>query len=200
MRIVNLEQGSKEWLIWRESRLTATDIPVILGSNPFKNKLQLWEEKLGFREPTKLNAAMERGQKLEPEARLLASKELSLDFEPVVVESEEFPWLAASLDGISIGWDVILEIKCPGESTHLSAINQIVPPYYQDQMQTQMLVTNTLKCFYVSYRPENIEFPLVIIEIQADLEKQKIIKKNGLLFYQNMCTMNPPTEWKLNKK
>ena len=36
MRIVNLEQGTKEWLEWRRQGITATESSVILGLSPYK--------------------------------------------------------------------------------------------------------------------------------------------------------------------
>ncbi len=93
MPVVQLEQGSDQWLAWRKSKLTATDIPVVLGSNPFKTPLELWEEKLGFKEATKLNAAMKRGQDLEEEARTLASHEIGTSFDPCVLEHSKHTWL-----------------------------------------------------------------------------------------------------------
>ena len=200
MAIINLLQGSSEWLSWRQSRITATDISIILGSNPWKTKLELFEEKLGLRPSQPLNAAMERGQALEPEARKLASSEIGTVFNPIVCESSKYPWLAASLDGISLGGYSILEIKCPKEFTHLEAINGNIAPYYLDQMQHQLLVTGADGCFYFSYRPEYLDQPFVIIEIEPDLEKQAEIIAKGYEFYTQLCTMSPPNEWKLNKK
>lgn len=195
MPVIELVQGSQEWLDYRKSKIMATDTPILLGSNPWKTKLELWEEKLGFREPTPLNDAMRRGQELEPIARELAEIELKMKFTPKVIESEEHLWLAASLDGISACGKIILEIKCPKEATHLQTIHQNIPEYYIDQMQHQLLVTSAETCFYCSYRPEYKEWPLAIIQILPDLFKKKEIKLKSQIFYEDMQTMNPPTEW-----
>lgn len=201
MPIVNLEQNTPEWLAWRQSKLTATDIPVILGSNPWKKKLELWEEKLSLRPPQPMNPAMARGQALEPAARKLASELLDIDFNPAVVESLKYPWLAASLDGINLNkGDYILEIKCPKEFTHLDAANGNLPEYYMDQIQTQLLVAQAEICYYFSYRPEYIDQPYAIIEVYPNHEKHMEIVSKGYEFYVQMCTMCPPVEWELKKK
>lgn len=200
MPLIELIQGSDQWKQWRMSRITATDIPIILGSSPFKTKLELWEEKLGLRPPQPLNAAMARGQALEPEARKLASDLLDIDFRPVVMESTKYPWLAASLDGL--GWcknQYILEIKCPGLKGHEAAINGIIANYYIDQMNHCLLVTGCEKCYYCSYYP-NHEKELIIIEVYPDHEKQTEIIAKGQEFYINMCTMKPPTDWTLKER
>lgn len=202
MTIVSLEQGSEEWKKWRTSKVMATDVPVILGSNPWKSKLELWEEKLGLRPPTQLNAAMKRGQDLEPEARKLASDFLGMDFEPCVYQCDKYPWLAASLDGISINIKdpYVLEIKCPKESTHIDATNDIIPEYYMDQIQTQLLVIGAQICYYFSYRPEYKEKPYAIIPVHKYEKKQQEIIDKGQGFYIQMCRMDPPEEWVLKKK
>jgi putative phage-type endonuclease len=201
MPLIELIQGSELWKQWRTSRITATDVPIILGSSPFKTKLELYEEKLGMRPPQPLNASMARGQELEPAARKLASELMDIDFRPAVIECTKYPWLAASLDGL--GWcknQYILEIKCTGMEKHIEAISGIMPDYYADQVQTQLLVTEAEICYYFSYRPEYTEKPYAIIEVYPNLEKQAEIIAKGQEFYINMCTMNPPTDWKLKER
>lgn len=183
------------------SKITATDIPVILGSNPWKTRLELWEEKLEFRPAPELSLLMARGQRLEPEARELACQIIDINFEPVVIESTKYPWLAASLDGIGIGKNqYILEIKCPNPSTHDNAMDGRIPEYYRDQIQTQLLVSEAEICYYFSYRPEHLGEKYAIVEVYPNKEKQTEIIEKGYQFYVDMCTLNPPLEWKLNKR
>lgn len=197
MPVIQHEQGSQAWLDYRKSKIMATDIPIILGSNPWKTPLELWEEKLGFSPPTQLNEAMERGQRLEPEARKLASELIGIDFQPCVFQSENYPWLACSLDGISPCGKYILEIKCPKEFIHCDAINQIYPSYYCDQIQTQLLVNKSMICYYFSYRPEYKEQQYALVETYPDFEKYADIAEFGYQFYTLMCTMNPPKQKKI---
>ena len=44
-----------QWLDARRKRISATDIPVISGTNKYKSKIQLIEEKIGKREPKNLD-------------------------------------------------------------------------------------------------------------------------------------------------
>jgi putative phage-type endonuclease len=200
MPVIDTPQGSPEWLSYRKSKIMATDIPIILGSNPWKNKLELWEEKLDLRQPIQLNDAMRRGQLLEPDARAIAIKELGMQFDPCVYESDKYPYLSASLDGMRGCGKYILEIKCPKEFTHLDAVEKNIPLYYLDQMQTQLLVSEAEVCFYFSYRPEYELQKYVIVEVYPDKEKQAEIIEKGYEFYMQMCQMQPPEEWKFNKK
>ena len=60
MGIINLIQGSPEWLELRKNKITGTDSSVLLGSNPFKTRLELWQQKMGLKEQDACNAAMLR--------------------------------------------------------------------------------------------------------------------------------------------
>ena len=151
MKIIQLEQGSQEWLSWRKTVITATDASIILGNNPWDSPYRCWQRKLGLIEDKKSNEAMERGKRLEPEARAQFIDKYGIDMTPVVVESSEFEFLGASLDGISVLGNELLEIKCGGYKLHEMASKGEIPEYYRDQMQHQLLVTGAEKCFYYSY-------------------------------------------------
>lgn len=151
MKEIKLEQGSPEWLSWRKTVITATDASIILGNNPWDTPYTCWQRKLGLIEEKKSNEAMERGKRLEPEARAKFIEEHGIDMTPMVVESSEFEFLGASLDGISTDNTVLLEIKCGGFKLHSMASMGEIPQYYKDQMQHQLLVTGASMCYYYSY-------------------------------------------------
>jgi putative phage-type endonuclease len=151
MKIINLEQGSPEWLSWRKTVITATDCPVILGTSPWSTAYKCWQRKLDLVEEIKSNEAMERGKRLEPEARAQFIERYGIDMQPLVVESSEFDFLGASLDGLSSCQKYVLEIKCGGTKLHNMALNGEIPQYYKDQMQHQLLVTGAEKAYYYSY-------------------------------------------------
>lgn len=196
---LELEQGTALWHSYRQAHIMATSASVILGINPFKTELDLWEEMIGLKPAPKMNSAMERGVKLEPEARELANSIIGIDFEPYVYESDALNWMAASLDGLSECGEFILEIKCPNEKTHEMAINEMIPDYYMAQVQHQLAVTNARLCYYFSYRPENIK-KYAIVKIERDEEFiDKMISKESTFWIQ-LCTMQPPEEiWKFKK-
>ena len=155
MRIIKLEQGSAEWLSWRKTVITATDASILMGNNPWDTPYQCWQRKLGLIEEKKSNEAMERGKRLEPEARAQFIERHGIEMEPEVVESTEFEFLGASLDGISSCGSMLLEVKCGGIKLHDMAVRGEIPAYYKDQMQHQLLVTGAEKCFYYSYNGED---------------------------------------------
>ena len=155
MKIIKLEQGSQEWLSWRRTVITATDASIIMGNNPWDTPYICWQRKLGLIEEKKPTDLMERGKRLESEARAKFIECYDIDMIPMVVESTEFEFLGASLDGISQGRLYLLEIKCGGSKLHEMASKGIIPEYYRIQMQHQLLVTHAKKCFYYSYDGED---------------------------------------------
>jgi len=169
MKIINYEQGSDEWISWRKTITTATDASVIMGVNPYCTLNELRSRKLGLIPETECNAAMQRGKDLEGEARFKFEQECGFPMIPKIVESSEFPFLGASLDGMCITGKHILEIKCPGKKGMIEAKKGIVKPLYIAQIQHQLLCTNADMCYYYCYDGAEGH----TIEVYPDLEWQK---------------------------
>lgn len=151
MKIINVEQGSEEWKLFRSNKIMASEASIILGINPWTTSLQLWKQKLGLLPETQSNAAMHKGQRLEPIAREYFCVQADMPFEPRVVISDEHEWMGASLDGLSECGRYILEIKCGGEKLYTQAENGEIPDYYMAQMQYQLAVTGLQICYYFVY-------------------------------------------------
>jgi putative phage-type endonuclease len=136
----------------------------------------------------KSNNAMERGKRLEPEARAHFIESYGVEMTPKVVESTEFNFLGASLDGISENGRKLLEIKCGGSKLHDMAERGEIPEYYRDQMQHQLLVTGAKKCFYYSYDGKDG----ICIEFYPDPEwKVKFLPK-AREFWKCIAFAEPP--------
>lgn len=161
-----MKQNTNEWLELRKTKIGASDAPIILGVSPWKTPLQLWEEKLGLRESEPMNEHMRRGHELEPVARAAYNDATGNLCEPEVVFHPEYEWMMASLDGISPGRDIIVEIKCPGEADHITASEGKVPSKYYPQLQHQMACANVVKAHYFSYRDGNFH----LVEVARDEE------------------------------
>lgn len=196
----DLNQGSEEWLLWRQKNITATDCSVILNKNPFNSPFDLWEEKLLMKPRQEVNKAMLRGQQLEPEAREIACNELGIEFEPACVESSEYPWMVASLDGLSPCLEYILEIKCPNSATHIFAIEGGIHNYYMAQMQHQLCVTGANLCYYMSYNPD-YHCKFKILEVLPDKEYiAELIEMEHKFYEENLCQMKEPYRLKYTSR
>ena len=51
LEIIKLKHNSPEWLAFRKTGLGGSDAAAILGLSPFKTNVEVWEEKVGLREP-----------------------------------------------------------------------------------------------------------------------------------------------------
>jgi putative phage-type endonuclease len=149
MKLLDLEQGSAEWLAWRKTVITATDCAAIRGSSPWSTRYKAWQKKLGYIPEEESNDAMERGKRLEPVIRERFIKSYGMNMTPIIAESSEYSFLGASLDGMSDCKKYLLEVKTGGKKLYDMAKEGIVPPYYMDQVQQQLLVTAADKCFYM---------------------------------------------------
>ena len=107
-----MKQNTKEWLKWRSQGIGASDAPIIMERSPWKTPYKLWLEKTTGQSDFQGNEATERGHALEDSARQCAEKQLSRLFLPHCKEHKKYPWMRASLDGLSMDKE-ILEIKCP---------------------------------------------------------------------------------------
>lgn len=188
MKIIELEQGSPEWLSWRRTVITATDASIIMGNNPWDTPYSCWQRKLGLIPEKESNEAMERGKRLEPEARAKFIEDYEIHMTAAVVESTEMDFLGASLDGISPLGGSLLEIKCGGSKLHSMAERGEIPVYYQDQMQHQLLVTGADMCYYYSYDGKEG----ICIEVYPDPAFREAFIPKARDFWKCIAFSEPP--------
>lgn len=139
--IVQLVQGSEQWLAHRKALRNASETPAVMGLSPWVTPYQLWLQKTGRAEQT-VNAAMQRGTGLEPLARHAYEVETGHVMQPLVLQDGDY---SASLDGMTLGGDLIVEIKCPvrGRESALwqSVAKGEMPAHYAAQIQHQLMVS-----------------------------------------------------------
>lgn len=178
-----MQQSGPEWLAWRNAGLGSSDIGVLMGFNQWKTEDELFREKTGQKKSNfKSNAAMERGQKLEPCVR--AEWELTQDkeFPPATFIHKDHNFLKASLDGWHEETRTVIEIKCPNAKAHASAKFGNVPDYYLPQVNHLMLVTNALHLDYLSFDGWKIAH----VPVKPDLEYQGRIIEKAIAFWSRV--------------
>lgn len=163
MKVIDVEQGSQQWLSLRKNYIGGSDAPVVMGSSPWKTPYQLWSEKMGLSE-TPQNDAMRRGLELEPIARQRFIEEIQYPVSSAVALHDSIPFMMASFDGVSPGGEIVVEIKCPGREDHEKAMDGIIPEKYIPQLQHQMEVAGISGMFYFSYNERSCK----ILEINRD--------------------------------
>lgn len=166
------EQGTRKWLEWRGKGIGSSDAAVLLGLSPWKDIVELWEEKLGISTPEFSEfqlSAMDRGKRLEPKIREWYEKKTGLLFPDDIAEHPEYPYMRASFDGRNIPHGRVLEIKAPNNKDHALAISGVVPDKYYPQCQWLMMVGGHSVCNYVSYGTDDT---YAVVNVLADKQIQ----------------------------
>lgn len=178
MKIHNFEQRTEDWYNIRKGKMTASNADTIIANGKGLETYiyNLMAEYYSSAEKENyINADMQRGIDLEPEARLEFEFYTDLDVQEVgFIEYNEF--IGVSPDGL-IGDDGLIEIKCPNDSVYFKLLlSDNIKPEYIAQMQMQLYVTDRQYCYFVSYNP-NFEKSLYIKKIIRDEEMIEKLKK-----------------------
>ncbi len=203
MRVFDLDQGSQEWLTWRESGIGASDAACVLGIDPYKTKFELWQEKTGRNPPQDLsrNPNIIRGHKLEPVARANAERHYSMSFEPLCASSADNRFVLASFDGVSPNRKILLEIKCPHPTTFEDIKTKKTEStsyrMYWVQVQQQLYVSNAEYAYLFFFlagtkteKPKAIQFK--IYPDETFFREKLIPELTG--FWKCVETDTPPTK------
>jgi len=167
--IIDHDQGSIPWLRWRHDGIGGSDAPALMGENPWRSAKRLFAEKAGpsrygpeppppaepvisgyvVRTPVapppppdrNYRSAASRGTALEPYARQLYNRHVGAELIANCLQSRDRPWQRASLDGLCLRTNRVVEIKC-GDKVygHVEATNS-VPGYYVGQLQHILAVS-----------------------------------------------------------
>ena len=169
MKIINVSQRSDEWRTWRTQGVSASEAAIIMNRSPHKTPWRLWAEKVGLVLEANLdnNPLIRIGIAQEPEALQRFEEQHDVMLLPLCAESEQFPLMRASFDGLSDANEPV-EIKCPHESTFLDVVlNRKQSEAYQlywCQVQQQILVADAQGGFLFFYHQgQDVTF-----EIQRD--------------------------------
>lgn len=172
-----MKQGTPEWLELRKRHLGASDAPIVMRVSPWKTPFQLWEEKVGLSGPQETNRAMAYGNAMEEPARQAYERYTNNLVMPEVIFHPEHKFMMASLDGLSINGDIILEIKNPGREDHEKAENGEIPDKYWPQLQHQLDCLPGSVLHYWSFR--NGQGVLIEVERDAEYTKKLVSEERG---------------------
>lgn len=132
------------WLKVRNTGIGGSDASVVVGMNKWKSPFQLWMEKTGQKEPDDLsdNEAVYWGTVLES---AVANRFSEVTGKKVckrgLMQSEEYPWMLASIDRDVIGENAGLECKTGDIRTKAYWEDEDIPDAYYIQCQHYMAVT-----------------------------------------------------------
>ncbi len=153
MNIVNCEQGSEEWFAAKRGKATSSEFSQVLnkqtGRGLYMRKL-VAERLTGITQDDYQNNIMERGQKIEEQARTYYEELNGCKVKQVgFVEMDEY--VGCSPDGL-VGDDGLIEIKSPNTTTHIDTLLRgKMPTIYVPQIQGQMWVCERKWCDWISF-------------------------------------------------
>ena len=194
-----MNQRTPEWFAARAGKVTASRVADVMAKTKSgyaasrKNYMAelLCQRLTGTVEEGYSNAAMQRGNDLEPVAR----SAYELDIGAMVDECgfiihPTIAMFGASPDGL-VNDDGLLEIKCPNTATHIDFLRSGKPDgRYLFQMAAQMACTGRDWCDFVSYddrMPEWAQYKRVRIE--RDHEQEAVMLDEIRLFLDELAEL-----------
>ena len=177
-----LIQGSDSWFKARMGKVTASKLSDLMrktkyGESTYKTRLrmELAIERITGKSasPNFMNQAMHDGVEREPDARKLfeaiTGKEVALcgSFDhPEIVNT------SASPDGLLIGENAVLELKCPTHVTHAkNLLSEKMPKNYEYQVQWQIACTGSEYAYFASYHPDfGKDLRLKFVKVEKDVK------------------------------
>ncbi|EAW7552173.1 hypothetical protein FGY55_07745 [Campylobacter coli] len=173
-KIIDLEQGSVEWLNFRKGKIGASMIASCVGiKGAFSSKEEARDIILGLKEVYQ-NEAMRRGNEYEPLIRARVEFLHSVSITPVVLQSLENEMFIASLDGIDEN-GVIYEFKYSQDEYDFIKKNKKPSDKYYAQVQFQLYISGKEKCIFVAM---NKEEEIVECEVLRDEAYQEWLVKS----------------------
>jgi putative phage-type endonuclease len=160
-----MQQQTEAWREWRRHGIGASLAPGVMDVNPWfpRTPYEVFLLLTKRAAPLAPTDAMRRGLKLEAAARAAFEARTGLVVEPSTREHPEYPFLRASLDGITLDGREIVELKVPGrEAFEALRTTGAVPAHYYWQVQQQLAVSGVTRCHLWVYSPgeEGLLFPI----------------------------------------
>lgn len=180
VKIVDVEQGSEEWLQLRRGKISGTRLGDIYAARGGR--------KIGFYETIaeRLNGdrdnenRMDRGLRLEEEAAKMFEKKTKLKVVSAgICVSDENPNIINSPDGLIKKGKVYpgaIEIKCLSPARHWQVvIENEIPKEFESQKLQYFIVNEDLKdLFFIFFDPDNMHVPMHIIKTTRIENEEKI--------------------------
>lgn len=176
-----IEQGTEEWFSLRAGKITSSVADKLLTptgkiSTQYRNEIgRIIAEMMGLQEPERMLATswMDRGTRLEDEARKWFTVETGLDVEQIGFVATDDGLAGASPDGL-VQSNVPLELKVPKPSTHIRwLLEGGLPKEHVQQVHFHLVVCEADHCHFMSYC-QDLE-PLMI-RVEADEYTEKMQK------------------------
>lgn len=209
---VYIPADHEAWLQARKFGIGASDAAALLGMSKWKTNQQLYEEKVGLREPEDISDKpfVQYGHDAEPHIRglfALNHPELEVTYESPfkIIRNDEHPFIFCTPDGelreIKTGRKGGLEIKTTEirNPRQWDDWNDRIPDQYYCQVIWQMIATGwefvwltALIKWYTRTGEFRMDIREYLIERHEVLEDIKHTKEKGVAFWKSVETKKKP--------
>ena len=154
MGLINIRQGSPEWIAHRTKSLNASDLAAAMGLSPYLTRAELIE-RIATGIVPEVDAATQRrfdkGHEVEALARPLAEEIIGEDLYASVFAAEvEGLMLSASLDGHALLNDPTWEHKQANAALIASLNAGVIPEQYHPQMEQGQMLTGATRTLFTA--------------------------------------------------
>lgn len=162
----------EDWLEWRKKGIGGSDASVVCGISRYKSPVELWLDKTGQLPYQEAGEAAYWGTQLEALVRAEFTKRTGIEVEHkgVLLQSEEYPFMLANLDGTCEHPDYgtcIFEAKT-ASAYKAGEWDDAIPDEYQLQIQHYMAVTG-YKAAYIAVLIGGNTFRWKLVERDEEL-------------------------------
>lgn len=162
----------EDWLEWRKKGIGGSDASVVCGISRYKSPVELWLDKTGQLPYQEAGEAAYWGTQLEALVRAEFTKRTGIEIEHkgVLLQSEEYPFMLANLDGTCEHPDYgtcIFEAKT-ASAYKAGEWDDVIPGEYQLQIQHYMAVTG-YKAAYIAVLIGGNTFRWKLVERDEEL-------------------------------
>jgi len=169
----NIDQQSSEWFELKWGKIGGTRAKELFVKSDtlfYKLLAETIEPFDEDAEESYQSEAMERGNFLEPQARIELQKYTGLEFIECGWIQSDNELMGISPDGITTDLTVQCEVKCPQPIAHLKmCVSDAIPLEYINQCVHAFTVNDKLETLYfISYRPECTIKPLFVKSLTRD--------------------------------
>lgn len=189
-----------EWLEMRMQGIGGSEAGAVVGLNPFKSALHLYQDKLGISEKFEGNEATEFGKEMEDPIRKWFAKkyvkdtkiEIKVEKFPYMMKSIKYPWMIADVDGIMDHPEMgrgLIEIKTSSERRKKEWEDEAIPDEYYCQVQHYMAVTGLPYTMLVYLLGKKLAWKLVP---RNDEFIQNLAETERKFWFENIQKQVPP--------
>lgn len=184
----------QDWLEWRSKGLGGSDAYIVMELTDWMTPLQLYEQKTAETVTEwEGNFATKLGDEAEPKIRSLFELVSGKSFEPCLVQSHNFPFVRASLDGRTSDKRELLEIKLiNAKDWDLAKNSDKVPEKYYCQIQHQFIASDCKVGWFVCYKFQEYKLSR---KNALDVENMAIVRVTPDPSYQSRLLQRETDFW-----